>query len=58
MWTPVQIFALTFLLNHSPMEQERLSVREIIIQKVYKNQNKLLIEDINKWKDVGLRNDF
>jgi hypothetical protein len=30
MWTPIEIFLLTFLLNHSPMRSERLSVKEVI----------------------------
>ena len=30
MWTPIEIFALAFLFNHSPMANERLSVKEVI----------------------------
>ena len=48
MWTPIEIFALTFLLNHSPMTSERLSVKEVIQNR----EAQLLIES------VGLRNDF
>jgi hypothetical protein len=48
MWTPVEIFLLSFLLNHSPIANERLSVKEVI-----KNREaQLLLES------VGLRNDF
>lgn len=48
MWTPVQVFALTFLLNHAPIASERLSVEEVV-----KNREaKLLIES------VGLRDDI
>jgi hypothetical protein len=48
MWTPIEIFLLTFLLNHSPMKSERLSVKEVIENR----EAQLLIES------VGLRNDF
>jgi len=48
MWTPIEIFALTFLLNHSPMASERLSVKEVI-------QNR---EAQSLMESVGLRNDF
>ena len=48
MWTPIEIFLLTFLLNHSPMKSERLSVKEVIENR----EARLLIES------VGLRNDF
>jgi len=48
MWSPVEIFALIFFLNHSPMANERLSVKEVIIA----NQNKTIKESVN------LRNDF
>ena len=48
MWTPIEIFALTFLLNHSPMATERLSVKEVIQNR----EAQLIIES------VGLRNDF
>jgi hypothetical protein len=48
MWTPIEIFALTFLLNHSPMASERLSVKEVI-------QNR---EAQSFIESVGLRNDF
>jgi len=48
MWTPIEIFALTFLLNHSPMTSERLSVKEVIQNR----EAQSLIES------VGLRNDF
>jgi hypothetical protein len=48
MWTPIEIFCLTFLLNHSPMKSERLSVKEVIENR----EAQLLIES------VGLRNDF
>jgi hypothetical protein len=48
MWTPVEIFLLTFLLNHSPMKSERLSVKEIIQNR----EAQLLVES------VSLRNDF
>jgi hypothetical protein len=48
MWTPIEIFALFFLLNRSPMATERLSVKEVI-----KNREaQSLIES------VGLRNDL
>jgi len=47
MWTPIEIFALTFLLNHSPMESERLSVKEIMQNR----EAQYLVES------VGLRND-
>lgn len=46
MWTPIDIFALAFLLNHSPMANERLSVKEVIEAQ----ENKLVIQS------VGLRN--
>jgi hypothetical protein len=48
MWTPIEIFALTFLLNHSPMASERLSVKEV----VQNREAQSLIES------VGLRNGF
>jgi hypothetical protein len=48
MWTPIEIFVLTFLLNHSPMATERLSVNEVIENR----EAQLLMES------VGLRNDF
>jgi hypothetical protein len=48
MWTPVEIFLLTFLLNHSPMKSERLSVKEVIQNR----EAQLLVES------VSLRNDF
>ena len=48
MWTPIEIFALTFLLNHSPMASERLLVKEVIQNR----EAQSLIES------VGLRNDF
>jgi hypothetical protein len=48
MWTPVEIFLLTFLLNHSPMKSERLSVKEVIQNR----EAQLLVESIS------LRNDF
>jgi len=48
MWTPIEIFALTFLLNHSPMASERLSAKEVIQNR----EAQALIES------VGLRNDF
>ena len=48
MWTPVEIFLLTFLLNHSPIKSERLSVKEVIENR----EARLLIES------VGLRNEF
>jgi len=48
MWTPIEIFALTFLLNHSPMASERLSVKEVM-------QNR---EALSLIESVGLRNDF
>jgi hypothetical protein len=47
MWTPIEIFALTFLLNHSPIASERLSVKEVI-------QNR---EAQSLVESVGLRND-
>jgi hypothetical protein len=47
MWTPIEIFALTFLLNHSPMESERLSVKEIMQNR----EAQYLVES------VSLRND-
>jgi hypothetical protein len=48
MWTPIEIFALTFLFNHSPIASERLSVKEVIQNR----EAQALIES------VGLRNDF
>ena len=48
MWTPIEIFLLTFILNHSPMKSERLSVKEIIQNR----EAQLLVES------VGLKNDF
>jgi len=48
MWTPIEIFLLTFILNHSPMKSERLSVKEVIQNR----EAQLLVEG------VGLRNDF
>jgi len=48
MWTPVDIFLLTFLLNHSPIKSERLSVKEVIQNR----EAQFLIES------VTLRNDF
>jgi len=48
MWTPIEIFLLTFLLNHSPMKSERLSVKEVIQNR----EAQLLIES------VSLRNDI
>ena len=47
MWTPIEIFYLTFLFNHSPMASERLSVKEIIENR----EAQLIIES------VTLRND-
>ena len=47
MWTPIEILLLTFLLNHSPMASERLSVKEVIQNR----EAQLLIES------VDLRND-
>jgi len=47
MWTPIEIFLLTFLLNHSPIASERLSVKEVI-------QNR---EAQSLVESVGLRND-
>jgi hypothetical protein len=47
MWTPIEIFALAFLFNHSPMENERLSVKEVIEAR----EIKAITENI------GLRND-
>lgn len=43
MWTPIEIFALAFMLNHSPMESDRLSVKETIKA----NENKSIIESVN-----------
>ena len=48
MWSPVEIFLLTFILNHSPMKSERLSVKEVIENR----ETQLLVES------VGLRNEF
>jgi hypothetical protein len=48
MWTPIEIFALAFFLNHSPMANERLSVKEVIEAQ----ENKLIMQS------VGLRNDI
>ena len=48
MWSPVEIFLLTFILNHSPMKSERLSVKEVIENR----EAQFLIES------VGLRNEF
>jgi len=47
MWTPIEIFCLTFLFNHSPMANERLSVKEVIENR----EAQLIIES------VTLRND-
>jgi hypothetical protein len=47
MWTPVEIFLLSFLFNHSPMANERLSVKEVIENR----EAQLIIES------VTLRND-
>jgi len=47
MWTPIEIFLLTFLLNHSPIKSERLSVKEVIQNR----EAQFLIES------VSLRND-
>ena len=47
MWTPIEILALTFLLNHSPIASERLSVKEVIQNR----EAQSLIES------VALRND-
>ena len=43
MWTPIEIFALTFMLNHSPMESDRLSLKEAIRS----NENKSIIQSVN-----------
>jgi len=48
MWTPIEIFLLTFLLNHFPMKTERLSVEEVIQNR----EAQLLVESL------GLGNDF
>ena len=48
MWTPVEIFLLTFLFNHAPIASERLSVKEV----VQNREAKSLIES------VGLRDDI
>lgn len=48
MWTPIEVFTLFFLLNHSPMATERLSVKEVVENR----EAQLLIES------VGLRNEF
>jgi hypothetical protein len=48
MWTPIEIFCLTFLFNHSPMANERLSVKEVIENR----EAQLIIES------VTLRNDY
>jgi hypothetical protein len=48
MWTPIEIFVLTLLLNRSPMAFERLSVKEVIQNR----EAQLLVES------VGLGNDF
>jgi hypothetical protein len=48
MWSPVEIFALIFFLNHSPMANERLSVKETIEVR----EIKVITENI------GLRNDI
>jgi len=48
MWSPIEIFLLTFLLNHSPMKSERLLVREVIENR----EAQSLIES------VTLRDDF
>ena len=42
MWTPIDIFVLTFLLNHSPMANERLSVKETIKLK----ENQIMTESV------------
>lgn len=48
MWSPIDIFALVFLLNHSPMENERLSVKEIIKTQ----ENKLIIQSVRLRNDI------
>jgi hypothetical protein len=48
MWSPIEIFLLTFLLNHSPIKSERLSVKEVIQNR----EAQSLIES------VGLRNEI
>ena len=48
MWTPIEVFLLTFLLNHSPIKSERLSVKEVIENR----EAQFFIES------VGLRNEF
>lgn len=47
MWTPVDIFALCFLLNLSPDVDARLSVKETIRN----NENKEMVQSVCLRKD-------
>jgi hypothetical protein len=47
MWSPIDIFAICFLLNLSPDKDARLSVKETIIN----NQNKEMIQSVCLRKD-------
>jgi len=48
MWSPVEIFALVFFFNHSPMANERLSVKEVIEAK----ENKVIRESVTLRDDI------
>jgi len=48
MWSPIDIFALVFLLNHSPMENERLSVKEVIEAQ----ENRIIRESVTLRNDI------
>ena len=48
MWTPIEIFYLTFLFNHSPMASERLSVKEVIEAQ----ENKLIVESVTLRNEI------
>jgi hypothetical protein len=48
MWTPIEIFLLSFLLNHSPMASERLSVKEVIQNR----EAQLLVESVTLRNEI------
>jgi hypothetical protein len=47
MWSPIDIFAVCFLLNFSPDKDARLNVKETIIN----NQNKEIAQSVSLRKD-------
>jgi hypothetical protein len=47
MWSPIDIFAVCFLLNFSPDKDARLNVKETIIN----NQNKEMAQSVTLRKD-------